>query len=62
MSKYKHVEEFRKLAEKVSEILDQGDEEKLLEHIQILLDYNENNREAITAECRDIDSKKKENT
>ena len=60
MSKYKHVEEFRKLAEKVSEILDQGDEEKLLEHIQILLDYNENNREAITAECRDIDNKKTE--
>lgn len=57
MTDYKHIQEFRKLAEKVSEILDQGDEEKLLEHIQILLDYNENNREAIVAECRDIDSK-----
>lgn len=57
MTDYKHIQEFRKLAEKVSEILDQGDEEKLLEHIQILLDYNENNREAIVAVCRDIDSK-----
>lgn len=58
MKGYKHIGEFKALAEKVSEILDGGNEGDLMEHIQTLLDYNEKNREAIISECKEIDGKK----
>ena len=55
MTGYKHIGEFKVLAEKVSEILDEGNEDALMEHLQALLDYNEKNRDAIIAECKKID-------
>lgn len=59
MKGYKHIGEFKVLAEKVSEILDEGNEDALMEHLQALLDYNEKNRDAIIAECKEIDGKEK---
>ena len=58
MTGYKHIGEFKVLAEKVSEILDEGNEDALMEHLQALLEYNEKNREAIISECKEIDGKK----
>lgn len=60
MKGYKHIGEFKVLADKVSEILDTGNEEELMEHLQALLDYNERNRDAIISECKEIDGKEKE--
>jgi len=57
MTDYKHIRDFKNLADKVNETLDKGENGDLLAIVQELLDYNENNREAIIAECRDIDSK-----
>lgn len=54
---HKHIHEFKELAQRVSEILDSGNEDALLEHLQALLDYNEKNRDAIIAECKEIDGK-----
>ena len=58
MKSYKHIGEFKALAEKVSEILDEGNEDALMEHLQALLEYNEKNWEAIISECKEIDGKK----
>jgi DNA-binding SARP family transcriptional activator len=57
MKGYKHIGEFKVLAEKVSEILDGGNLEDLEEHLKTLLEYNEKNREAIISECKEIDGK-----
>ena len=55
MKGYKHIDKFKVLAEKVSEILNTGNKEELMEHLRALLDYNERNREAIISECKEID-------
>ena len=57
MTDYKRIRGFKNLADKVNETLDKGENGDLLAIVQELLDYNEKNREAIIAECRDIDSK-----